>query len=340
MTPQTIPPFVNMLQMLHGLHFSTCLSCLAQLGIPDLVETGPQSAAELAAQVGVQPQALYRLMRATASIGVLAEGPDGKFSETPLSAVLRSNARPTARHLAMMGAREWHMRGWERLEYTVRTGQTALDDVYGMPAFAYFSSHPAEAQIFNDTMTGLSMLDSPAIAEACSFDGIRSIVDVGGGHGLLLANILERNPHLRGTLYEVPHVIEGARNGPLLPVMDRCTLIAGDMFTSVPGGADVYIMKHIIHDWPDDVCVKILSSCRQGVNPGGKLLVADSVIQPGNEFSFGKIMDIQMMIFPGGLERTQDQFRDLLAASGWRLNRIIPTAAPESIVEGLPVQMP
>jgi hypothetical protein len=326
-----------MLQMLHGLHFSTCLSCLAQLGIPDLVETGPKSAGEMAAQVGVQPQALYRLMRATASIGVLAEGPDGKFSETPLSAVLRSNARPTARNLAMMGAREWHMRGWERLEYTVRTGKTALDDVYGMPAFEYFSSHPAEAKIFNDTMTGLSMLDSPAIAEAYSFDGIRSIVDVGGGHGLLLANILERNPDLRGTLYEVPHVIEGARNGPLSPVMDRCTLTAGDMFTSVPAGADVYIMKHIIHDWPDDVCVKILSSCRQGVNPGGKLLVADSVIQPGNEFSFGKIMDIQMMIFPGGRERTAEQFRELLAASGWRLNRIIPTAAPESIVEGLPV---
>jgi len=337
MTPQTVPPFVSMLQMLHGLHFSTCLSCLAQLGIPDLVETGPKSADELAAQVGVQPQALYRLMRATASIGVLAEGPDGKFSETPLSAALRSNARPSARNLAIMGAREWHMRGWGRLEYTVRTGKTALDDVYGMPAFEYFSTHPAEAKIFNDTMTGLSMLDSPAIAEAYSFDGVRSIVDVGGGHGLLLANILERNPQLRGTLYEVPHVIEGARNGPLLPVMDRCTLTAGDMFTSVPAGADVYIMKHIIHDWPDDVCVKILSSCRQGVNPGGKLLVADSVIQPGNEFSFGKIMDIQMMIFPGGRERTAEQFRELLAASGWRLNRIIPTAAPESIMEGLPV---
>ncbi len=324
--------------MLHGLHFSTCISCLAQLGIPDLVETGPKSAEELAAQVDVQPQALYRLMRATASIGVLAEGPDGKFSETPLSAVLRSNARPSARNLAMMGAREWNMRGWERLEYTVRTGKTALDDVYGMPTFAYLSSHPAEARIFNDTMTGLSMLDSPAIAEAYSFDGVRSIVDVGGGHGLLLANILERNPHLRGTLYEVPHVIEGARNGPLLPVMDRCTLTPGNMFTSVPGGADVYIMKHIIHDWPDDVCVKILSSCRQGVNPGGKLLVADSVIQPGNEFSFGKIMDIQMMIFPGGRERTEEQFRELLAASGWHLNRIIPTAAPESIVEGLPAR--
>jgi hypothetical protein len=337
MTPQTVPPFMSMLQMLHGLHFSTCISCLAQLGIPDLVEAGPRSAEELAAQVGAQPQALYRLMRATASIGILAEGADGKFSETPLSAVLRSNAKPSARSFAMMGGREWHMRGWERLEYTVRTGKTALDEVYGMAAFEYLFSHPAEMQIFSDAMTEFSMMDSPAVAEAYSFDGIRSIVDVGGGHGLLLANILRRNPHMRGTLYEVPPVIEGARNGPLLPLMDRCTLTSGDMFTSVPGGADAYIMKHIIHDWPDEVCVKILTACRQGVNPGGKLLVADSVIQPGNEFSIGKIMDIQMMLFPGGRERTEEQFRELLAASGWRLNRIISTAASESIVEGVPI---
>ena len=337
MAPQTVPPFVSMLQMLHGLHFASCISCLAQLGIPDLVEAGPRSAEDLAVQVGAQPQALYRLMRATASIGILAEGADGKFSETPLSAVLRSNAKPSARSFALMGIREWHMRGWERLEYTVRTGKTALDEVYGMPAFDYLFSHPAEMEIFNDAMTGFSTMDSPAIAEAYSFDGIRSIVDVGGGHGLLLANILQRNPKMRGTLYEAPPVVEGARNGPLQPLLDRCTLTPGDMFTSVPAGADAYIMKHIIHDWPDDACVKILSGCRRGVNPGGKLLVADSVITPGNEFSIGKIMDIQMMLFPGGLERTEEQFRGLLAASGWRLNRIIPTAASESIVEGVPV---
>ena len=172
-----------MLQMLHGLHFSSCISCLATLGVPDLVESGPKSAEELAAQVGANPEALYRLMRATASIGVLAEGPDGKFSETPLSAVLRSNAQPSARSFAMMGIREWHMRGWENLEYSVRTGKTVPEKVYGMSAFEYIFSHPEESKVFNDTMTGLSALDSPAVAEAYSFAGIQSIVDVGGGHG-------------------------------------------------------------------------------------------------------------------------------------------------------------
>ncbi|HEX9596202.1 MAG TPA: methyltransferase, partial [Anaerolineales bacterium] len=253
-----------------------------------------------------------------------------------LSAVLCSNANPSLRALAIMGTREWHVRGWERLEYCVRTGKTALDEVYGKPLFEHFKDNPAEAQIFNDTMTALSMIDSPAVAEAYAFDGIRSVVDVAGGHGLLLATILAQNPHLKGTLYDEPHVIEGAKNGPLKPVMDRCTLASGDMFSSVPAGADAYIMKHIIHDWQDEQCIKLLKACRKGVNPGGKLLVVDCVIQPGNDFHPGKFLDLMMLLFPGGRERTEKEFRDLFAAAGWRLNRVIPTAASESIVEGVP----
>jgi hypothetical protein len=339
MTTQTQAPpvHIGMLQLLNGVHVAGAVSCLAQLGIPDLVEDGPRSAEELASQTGTNPQALYRLMRATACVGVLAEGPDGTFSETPMSAVLRSNAKPSLRALAIMGGREWHGRGWSRLEYCVRTGKQALDQVYGAHVFEYFKQNPEEAQIFNDTMTALSMIDGPAVAEAYNFDGIHSIVDVAGGHGLLLATILARNPHLKGTLYEVPHVLDGCRNGPLTPVMERCTLASGDMFASVPAGADAYIMKHIIHDWPDDLCVKILTACRKGVNAGGKLLVVDNVIQPGNHFSPGKFLDLQMLIFPGGCERTEKQFRDLFAAAGWRLSRIIPTAAADSIVEGVPV---
>jgi hypothetical protein len=339
MTQQTQAPpaHVGMLQLLNGAHVAGAVSCLAQLGIPDLVEAGPRSAEELASQTGTNPQALYRLMRATACVGVLAEQSDGTFSETPMSAVLRSNAKPSLRALAIMGGREWHGRGWSRLEYCVRTGKQALDQVYGAHIFEYLKQNPEEAQIFNDTMTALSTIDGPAVAEAYGFDGIHSIVDVGGGHGLLLATILARNPHLRGTLYEVPHVIEGCRNGPLTHVMDRCTLASGDMFSSVPAGGDAYIMKHIIHDWPDDLCVKILTACRKGVNAGGRLLVVDNVIQPGNHFSPGKFLDLQMLIFPGGCERTERQFRDLFAAAGWRLSRIIPTAAADSIVEGITV---
>jgi hypothetical protein len=333
---QSPPAHVAMMQILTGSYIAGAIACLAQMGVPDLVEGGPKSAEELAIKLDADPKALYRLMRATASVGVLSEGADGKFSETPMSAVLRSNGTPSLRSFAIMGGREWHGRGWSQLEYCVRTGKQALDKIYGMPIFEYFAQNPGEAQVFNDAMTALSAIDSPAVAEAYSFDGIHSIVDVGGGHGLLLATILARNPQMKGTVYDVQRVIEGAKDGPLKPFMERCTLASGDMFSSVPAGADAYIMKHIIHDWPDELCLKILKACRKGVNSGGKLLVVDWVIQPGNDFSPGKFLDLQMLIFPGGCERSEKQFRDLFAASGWRLSRIIPTAAGECIVEGVP----
>jgi hypothetical protein len=312
------------------------VSALARLGVPDHLDSTPQSAQELAPKVGAEPGPLHRLMRATASVGVLAEGPDGKFHQTAMSAALRTTGPESLRGWAIMNSQEWHMRGWEHLEYCVRTGKQAMEKIYGKAPFELFGEVPEAAAIFHQAMTDLSRLDSPAVAQAYSFEGIGSIVDVGGGHGLLLATILQANPGLKGTLYEVPSVIEGAKSGPLQPMMDRCTLVSGDMFTSVPPGAGAYIMKHIIHDWPDDKCLKILKACRQGVNPGGKLLVVDQVIQPGNNFDPGKFLDLEMLIFPGGLERSEPQFGDLFAAAGWRLNRIVPTPAGISIVEGVP----
>jgi copper chaperone CopZ len=331
------PAEAKMMHLLSGAYVAGAVSCVAQLGIADILEAGPKSAAELASLVKADATALYRLMRATASVGVFAEGPDGKFSQTPASAVLRSNANPSLRAVAIMHGHEWHMRGWEQLEYCVNTGKTAIEKVYGMPIFEYFKQHPNEAQVFNDAMSSYSMMDSPAVANAYSFEGIHSIVDVAGGHGLLLAKILERNPGMRGTLYDLPEVMEGAKNGALKNVMDRCTLQSGDMFSAVPAGADAYIMKHIIHDWPDDRCVSILRACRKSVNAGGKLLVVDSVIQPGNDFAPGKFLDLQMLIAAGGRERTEKQFREIFEASGWKLNRVIPTTVPDSIVEGSPV---
>jgi len=334
--PQTPPAHVGIFQLLNGAHVAAAVSCLAQLGIPDLIEAGPKSAEDMAKEIGTDPQALYRLMRATACVGVLSEGPDGKFSQTATSAVLRSDASPSLRAFAIMYGRDWHARGLSNMEHCVRTGKQAMEKVYGSHIFEYLKQNPEEGKIFNDAMTQISMIDSPAVADAYNFDGIHSIVDIAGGHGLLLATILKRNPQMKGTLYELPHVLEGAKNGPLKPVMDRCALASGDMFSSVPAGADAYIMKHIIHDWPDDRCIQILKACRKNVNSGGRLLVVDNVIHPGNDFSPGKFLDLQMLIFPSGCERTEKQFRDLFAASGWRLSRIIPTAAADSIVEGLP----
>jgi hypothetical protein len=218
------------LQSARAQQHAAAVSCLAQLGIPDLLENGPRSAEELAGQIGAQPDALYRLMRATACVGVLAEDSDGKFSQTPMSGVLCSEAQPGLRGVAIMGGREWHGRGWSHLEYCVKSGKPAIDEIYGMPVFEFLSKNPDEAQIFDDAMTGLSTIDGPAVADAYNFDAIHTIVDIAGGRGLLLATLLRKNSHLKGTLYEMPHVLDGAKSGALKPFMDRCCLASGDMF--------------------------------------------------------------------------------------------------------------
>jgi hypothetical protein len=326
-----------MFGLMNGGYVAFAVACVAELRIPDLLESGAKSADELAVQIGANPQALYRLMRATACVGVFSEGLDGKFSQTPLSSVLRTNANPGLRGWVAMYGREWHSRGWGMLSHCVRTGKQALDEIYGQPIFQYLTERPEESAIFNEAMTNLSALDGPATAEAYSFAGLQTIVDVAGGHGALLAEILARNPYLRGTLLEIPHVIEGAKSGPLKAMLDRCSFASCDIFSDAFPAADAYVMKHIIHDWPDDLCIKILKSCRKNVNPDGKLLVVDSVIQPGNNFEPGKFLDIQMLIFPGGQERTESEFRELFNASGWKLSHVIPTVAAESIVEGAPI---
>ena len=334
--PQAPPPHAAVLQILMGRRVASIISVVAKLGIADYLEAGPKTAAELAGMVDADAGSLYRLLRAAASVGLTAEGADGKFSQTPMSEVLRSNAKPSLRAFSMMGSMELVARTWDNLEYSVRTGKPAVEKVYGKPVFEYLQEHREDAALFNEAMTAISTIDSAPVAEAYSFEGIHSLIDVAGGHGLLLATILQRNPQIKGTLYELPSVLEGAASGPLAPVMDRCTLLGGDIFTSVPVGYDAYIMKHIIHDWPDDVCVKILQHCSKGVNPGGKLLVADAVIQPGNDPDFGKILDLEMLVLPGGRERTEQQFGELFSAAGWRLSRVIHTRSPVSIVEGVP----
>ena len=325
-----------MFGLLSGPYVAGALACLAQFGIPDLVADGPKSPEELSKKLAVQPRALYRLMRATACVGVLAEAPDGRFSETPLSAVLRNDANPSLRALAIMGGREWHGFGWSHLADSVRTGRPAMELTRGTPIFEFLEKNPEEAAIFDEAMTALSMMDAPAVAAAYSFAGVKSIVDVAGGMGLLLATILKQNPNLRGTLCDLAHVIERAKSGPLAGVIDRCAFLTCDIFVSVPAGADMYMMKHIIHDWPDEECVKILKACRRAVNAGGKLLVIDNVIKPGNDFFPGKFLDLQMLIFPGGRERTEQEFSELFQASGWKLTRVIPLSVPNSVIEGVP----
>ncbi len=334
--PEALPPFAQIFQIAVGGWISSAVAAFARLGVADHVDATPRSAEEIAAKVGARPELLYRLMRTTATVGILSETADRRFVETPLSAALRSDAVPGTRAFTMFNCEEWHVRGWQQLAETIQTGQRPTERIYGVPLFEYMRKNPAEATVFNQVMTDLSMLDAPAVADAYDFSGIRHITDVAGGHGQLLSTILQRNPHLKGTLYDLPQVMDGVAGGPTEPVKDRIQFVAGSMFESVPAGSDLYMMKYIIHDWPDDKCVQILKACRANVGAGGKLLVIDMVMPGPNEFHFSQVADLEMMLFPSGKERTETEFRELFAAAGWKLTRVIPTASHVSIVEGVP----
>jgi len=324
--------------MILGKWVSSAISAAAHFGIADHLESGPKSPQELASLTGTQEQPLYRLLRANASVGVFTELEDGRFAQTPLSEPLRTNAKPCVRSLALMLTDDWHIRAWEQLPWCVETGQPASYKLNGMPMFDWMAQHPEKTVNFNNAMTDMSQGDSAAVVQSYDFSRFEHIVDVAGGHGTLLAAILDQAPKARGTLFDMPHVIAGAKKAGILErVANRSALEAGSFFESVPAGADAYIMKYIIHDWYDPECIKILGHCRKGIRPGGRLLVVDQVVPAGNEPGVAKLMDLEMLVLPGGMERSEKEFRDLFAASGFRLERIIPTPGIQCIIEGVPV---
>lgn len=315
---------------------SQAVSVAAKLGIADLLKDGPRACDELARANQVDAFALYRLLRALASLGVFAEVGDGEFALTPMAEFLRSDTRGSLRAVATMAGEDWTWRPWGELYLSVKTGERAFDRIFGEPPFDYLAGHPAAAAVFDEAMTGWSMQNSVAVATAYDFSGIGTLMDVGGGHGFLLATILGANPTLRGILYEAPGVCEGAAARlDAAGLSGRCQVAAGDFFEAIPEGADACILKSVIHDWDDAHATAILRNCHKAVGPGGRALLAEMVIPPGNDPHVGKLLDLEMLVMVGGHERTEAQFRDLLAGAGFRLARIVPTASPTCVIEGI-----
>jgi hypothetical protein len=327
------PPDATLLQMLFGAQMQRSVCLAARLGIPDLLAGGAQTAEELAGKTGTHAPSLYRLLRTLASIGVFSEEGRG-FGLTPISALLRSDAPNSARDFAVMMGEDWIWQAWGELPYSVRTGAVAHEKVQGMGSFEFFQQSEGAGKVFNAAMTNFTRAVIPAVNEAYDFSGVSKLVDVAGGHGLLLAGILKANPHLRGVLFDLPFVIEGA--GPLLEaegVGDRVELVEGSFFESVPEGADAYMMKHIIHDWDDGSSVRILRNIRGAMNEGGKVLIIEMVVPEGGGPHPSKALDILMLVMEGGKERTPAEYGALLGEAGLRMTRIIPTKSPYSIVE-------
>ena len=328
------PPQAAMLQMISGFWVSRAIYVAAKLGLADHLKEGPRTAAELVALTEAHAPSLYRVMRALASVGVLVEDEQGRFSSTPLLATLQSDVPGSMRAFAMTELGEEHYPAWGELLYSVQTGEIAFDHAFGMPVWEYYAQHPENARIFNDAMSGLSEATTAAVLAAYDFSSINKLVDVGGGHGRLLTAILNANPKMTGVLFDSPSVIEGAQSQiEAAGIGNRCELAAGDFFQSVPSGGDAYILKWIIHDWNDEKSVTILKNCHQAMAEGSKLLLVEAVVPRGSEPHFSKFVDLNMLVMTGGCERTEDEYRKLLASAGFKLTKIIPTASPMSVIE-------
>jgi ubiquinone/menaquinone biosynthesis C-methylase UbiE len=321
-------------QMITGYWISQAIYAAAKFAIADHLKDGPKTVQELADASSTNPDALYRLLRALASVGIFAEVESRRFSLTPLAEPLRSDIAGSKRALALMSGDE-QFRAWAEIDYSIRTGKIAWDKVFGKPVFDYLGENPDKARIFDAAMVGIHGRESNAIVNAYDFGGIGVVADIGGGNGSQIIEILKKHTKMKVILFDLPHVIERAKERmQAAGLADRCQLVSGSFFERVPEGADAYFMRHIIHDWDEDKCLTILGNCHRAMSPKSKLLVIESVIPSGNEPFHGKFLDLVMLLIPGGKERTQEEYRALFEQAGLELAQIVPTGTEVSIIEG------
>jgi len=315
---------------------SRAVSTIAELGVADLVQTGqPQSVEHLARASKTHEPSLYRVLRYLASHGIFRETENRHFDHTPLSAALRTDAPGSYR----AGAQLFHhlFAGWEGLHHSIQTGEPGFNKVFGAPIFDYIQAHPELGPVFDAGMTSLNFYETTAMLDAYDFTGIKVLADVGGGNGSLLSAVLARYTKMKGILFDLGHVVGRAKERlKAAGLAERCTTIEGSFFETIPAGADAYLFRHIIHDWTDEQCIQILGHCRRVIPANGKVLIADGVVPAGNAPSPSKDLDMTMLTFPGGQERTKSQFRLLLEASGFALKSITPTTTMINVVEGKP----
>ncbi|MGH3755020.1 MAG: methyltransferase [Pseudonocardiaceae bacterium] len=337
-SPAEPSPAVAMRQLTMGTAVSQAISVFARLGVADALAAGPRDADEIAELVGAHGPALYRLLRALGEVGVVAELEDRRFALTTLGEVLRSDVPGSLRGWSTMVGMPFHRYPWTDLYETVQTGESAFARVHKTNIFDYLAEYPEDAAVFDAAMTSLSTSDAASIIKAYDFTRFSTIVDVGGGRGGLLAAILAANPHLRGVLFDRPAVVAGA--GEEISgagVAGRCEVVSGDFFDSVPGGGDAYLLSRVIHDWDDDHAREILGTCRAAMADTACVLLAESVLPEGAAPSMGKLMDVEMLVMTsGGHQRTEAEFRVLLARAGLRLTRIVPSTGLTSLVEAVP----
>jgi hypothetical protein len=333
------PPPLQLLELTSSSFFvSNAILAAVKLGLPEAMKGGPRSPDDLARVVGADPAALRRLLRALASVGLFAEA-EGRYALTPTSRYLLADTPGSMLPLLRLAGEDWHYRVWGNLTDSVRTGKPASEKVLGAPLFEYLAQHPGESEVFNAAMRSYSAEVSRALLDGYDLSWAKKLVDVGGGHGQLVSMALGRHPHLRGTVFDLPHVVRGAAEVvEAAQVAGRVELVGGDFFAGeVPGGGDVYTLMNVVHDWADADAVRILARCRAAMGPGSKLLVVEMVIPEDGSPHFGALFDLEMLVlFEGGQERTEGELRALCRRAGLRVERVLPTASASSILEATP----
>lgn len=332
---RSAPPAAVMLEMILNAWVAQGITVAAQLGVADALAGGPLRADELARRVNADADATDRLMRALVSEGIFRRTRDGRYALNPLGDALRSDAPVSVAGMARFVGSPQHREHWSHLGDAVRSGEAVIPRLRGMGAFEYIASEPDLGEIFNDAMTSVSELAIAPVVAAYDFTPFATIADVGGGHGRLLSAILDAAPAARGVLYDLQQVVDGAPE--LLGkygTADRVEIVAGSFFDRVPAGADAYVLKNIIHDWPDEQALTILRNIRTAATPGTTLLLIEAVIPDHNREFLGKWTDLEMLVGIAARERTEAEYRSLYEQAGFRLTRVVPTASPFSLVEG------
>jgi hypothetical protein len=330
-------------QLINGYQVSQALYAATALGVPDLLSQGQRSADELAAATGAHPQAVRRLLRALSAFGVFTELRAGTFANTTMSDRLRAGVPGSQRTRVLVAMGDNYWRTWGALLHSVRTGEPAVHHVFGVQdSFTFYSQDPEFSRLWLEYVAAHTAASGPTIAAACDLSGVHRVVDVGGGHGHLLAAVLRAHSHVRGVLFDLPAVVEHA--APVLEgagVADRCELLGGDFFSSVPGGGDLYILSDIVHDWPDEAALAILRNCRAAMRNSARMVLSERPAperaEPTAYARSVLMLDLNMLVRNGGRERTAEEHRALLASAQFRLERILPTAGPTSLLEAVPL---
>jgi O-methyltransferase domain/Dimerisation domain len=323
------------MQLALGFIGSAALYAATKLGIPDILKSGPKPVSEIARACGGNEDAVYRVLRALAGAGIFSETAPHTFALTADGEVLISDRPDSLRPMVLWIDNKMHFDTYSELPYAMQTGNTVVEKVYGESCFGYFEKNPEVSKVFNEAMTGFSRMFTPAVLDAYDFSWIngKTLVDIGGGHGFLLTSILKKYPEIQGAVADLEHVVAGApetiRNAGL---ESRCTTHSCDFFESVPA-ADVYILKHILHDWNDEKATTILRNCARAGRGKTRVLLAESVVAAGNEPHFAKWLDMEMLLLPGGKERTEAEFEKLFEGAGFKLTRVVATKGPVCVIE-------